>query len=56
MAPLQKLSLDAIVRGEDSWGDIPRTLQAKLMLLRKDYQEIKRWKWDPCKRCGEIHQ
>lgn len=47
--PLQKLAMDTIVRGEgDSWGDIPRTLQDKLMLLQKDYMEIQRWKWDPC--------
>merc|ERR1711892_1067160 len=50
IAPLQKLAKDAIVRNcvktdeEGSWLDIPRTLQAELMVLRKDYKEIERRK------------
>merc|ERR1712228_436072 len=60
VAPLKKLTLDKLVgvkpqTEEGNWLEAPQTLQNELSLLSKSYEEIERKKWDPCKRCGEMH-
>merc|ERR1711915_1008813 len=60
VAPLRKLTMDKLVEVKSqtergNWLVAPQTLQNELSLLSKSYEEIERKKWDPCKRCGEMH-